>query len=211
MSDYREVIRNSKLFENIKTSLASEVSTIRCLALGSPSESKNAKYQLALLLELQSLFKANVSIYDPIFNDQDKEILKDFTIEEKFTGDSSQTLYFLPHASLELTEEILNTYKPKYFLANDIIAHTDRLTKKKLADTFPTISILVHLLGDNEKSNDGFTPVVAVSRKKFKEPVIEYNIDSVYFDKVKIYRYVQNSKTDPWGTAFTDLAYHYIS
>lgn len=210
--EYRDTIRQSDLYEDIKKSLDCEITTIRCLALGSPSESKNAKYQLALLLELQDLFDAKVSVYDPIFNDKDKELLDGFTIEEEFTSDSEKTLYFLPHASLELTEHILNINKPKYFLANDVVTHTDRLTKKKLADMYPSLSILVHLLEDNstvKKPSDGFTTVSR--RKKFKEPVIDYNIESVYFDKVQIHRYLHNSKQAPWGTSFTDLAYHYIT
>lgn len=136
--DYGQIIRTSKLFQDISLSLENiEISTIRCLALGSPSESKNARFQLALLIELQQLLDAEVSLYDPIFNEKDNEILKDFTIEKEFTSDSSKTLYFLPHASLELTEEVLNTNQPKYFLANDVIAHTDRLTKKNLQTTTP--------------------------------------------------------------------------
>ncbi|RCK64787.1 SRR1-like protein BER1 [Candida viswanathii] len=180
--EYRETVRESKLYEDIKTTLdCDNVSTIRCLALGSPSESKNAKYQLALLLELQDLFDAKVSVYDPVFNEKDRDLLEGFTMEEEFDGDSDTTLYFLPHASLELTEEILNKNKPKFFLANDVVTHTDRLTKKKLANMYPTLSILVHLLDDTARANDGFTTVSR--RKKFKEPVIDYNVDSVYFDK----------------------------
>ena len=181
--EYREIIKQSKLYKDIKESLPDEISIIRCLALGSPSESKNAKYQLALLLELQDLFDAKISIYDPVFNEKDKELLKEFKIEDEFISDSNTTLYFLPHASLELTEDIINNNKTKYFLANDMITHTDRLTKRKLADTYPTLSILVHLLDTpTKKENDGFTTVSR--RKKFKEPIIEYNIDSVYFNKV---------------------------
>lgn len=205
--DYGQIIRTSKLFQDISLSLENiEISTIRCLALGSPSESKNARFQLALLIELQQLLDAEVSLYDPIFNEKDNEILKDFTIEKEFTSDSSKTLYFLPHASLELTEEVLNTNQPKYFLANDVIAHTDRLTKK-------TCRQLPHPFYNcassrENKVDDGFT---RVSRKRFKEPVITYDIDSVYFDKVQISRYLHTNKNDAWGTSFTDLAYHYIS
>ena len=95
--DYGQIIRTSKLFQDISLSLENiEISTIRCLALGSPSESKNARFQLALLIELQQLLDAEVSLYDPIFNEKDNEILKDFTIEKEFTSDSSKTLYFLP-------------------------------------------------------------------------------------------------------------------
>ena len=39
--DYGQIIRTSKLFQDISLSLENiEISTIRCLALGSPSESK---------------------------------------------------------------------------------------------------------------------------------------------------------------------------
>ena len=63
--DYGQIIRTSKLFQDISLSLENiEISTIRCLALGSPSESKNARFQLALLIELQQLLDAEVSLYD---------------------------------------------------------------------------------------------------------------------------------------------------
>ena len=48
--DYGQIIRTSKLFQDISLSLENiEISTIRCLALGSPSD-KNARFQLALLI-----------------------------------------------------------------------------------------------------------------------------------------------------------------
>ena len=127
--DYGQIIRTSKLFQDISLSLENiEISTIRCLALGSPSESKNARFQLALLIELQQLLDAEVSLYDPIFNEKIMRYSK--TLQSRKNSPAiALNLIFSPHASLELTEEVLNTNQPKYFFANDVIAHTDRLTK----------------------------------------------------------------------------------
>ncbi|KAI5956601.1 hypothetical protein KGF54_001076 [Candida jiufengensis] len=209
---YRNDIRDSKFFTEIKESLNDyKFNRIRCLALGSITDNSNSRYQYALLLELIDYFEIKiemVSIYDPIFNDKDKEILRDFEIEENFSHPKDEsTLFYIPHLPLEIMEQIVQKEQPVYFIGNDIISHTDRLSKQKLNDLYPSMSIMVNLLND-KSNNDGFTKIIK-NRKQFKEPEIEYDSNSVYFKKVEIIRYIYNfNKNDIWGTSFSDIAFH---
>lgn len=60
--------------QQITTSQSCLITGLRCLALGSPTESPIAMYQLALLqliLELLKLPAEAVSMYDPVFSDAD--------------------------------------------------------------------------------------------------------------------------------------------
>ncbi|CAI5760077.1 unnamed protein product [Candida verbasci] len=209
---YRKTLIESELVTEILRCLHGlEFDCIRCLALGSPSESLAAQYQLALLLILQEHLTAKISIYDPILNEKDREILKDMEIEEKYDN-KSNTLYFLPHAPLTLMENLLNMDHPTYLLCNDVITHTDRLTKRKLNEKYPYLSCAVYLLGDNQ-SKDGFTPVVnkRKNRQKFIEPEINYPIDEIYFKHISISRFENTKKNDAWGNSFTDLAFHRLT
>ncbi|KAG5418656.1 hypothetical protein I9W82_004184 [Candida metapsilosis] len=207
VEENRKVIQKSKFFNELKESIDVPFERIRCLALGSPSQSSDARYQYALLLELIDWLKiSDVSIYDPVFTEEDKELLKEYRVEEEYNlPQDEHTLFYIPHLPLEVMETVVNTEKPVYFLGNDAIAHTDRLTKKKLAEMYPSMAIMVKLQGS--ELDDGFTKVK--SRKKFKEPEIVYNFESVYFSKVEIVRYKHNfDKNDPWGNSFSDLALH---
>ncbi|ODV81562.1 uncharacterized protein CANTADRAFT_24464 [Suhomyces tanzawaensis NRRL Y-17324] len=198
-----------------------KVSRIRCLALGSPVGSKNALYQLAFLAELASFLGINeVSVYDPVFTKTDIYLLENhlkYSVTKGGFGkvQDLETLYFMPHAPLELTQVLLDSEKPLYFLGNDILAHTDRYTKAKLHDKYETISLLVHLSEDKpkEKSADDFTPVSRRKKKKnvFVEPEINYDYTNSYLGKLQMTRYKESFKKDSdWGNSFSDLALHVI-
>lgn len=209
ITENRDVIRKSEFFNEIKSSIDVPFTRIRCLALGSPSQSSDARYQYALLLELIDLLGVKeVSLYDPVFTEEDKQLFGGYKVEETFNQPQDKTvLFYIPHLPLEVMEQVVNNEKPVYFLGNDVIAHTDRLTKKKLAELYPSMAIMVQYL-DKGKFDDGFTKVTK-SRKKYKEPEITYDFNSVYFNNVKIIRYLHNfNKSDPWGNSFSDLALH---
>lgn len=214
-----------------------DISHIICLALGSPELSSAARYQLALLKKLVEGFElspSKVFLYDPVFTDTDKQVITSLgyhleslelavklcleepstTKEETETTETNvedkttpRILYFLPHASLELTEEVLSRYHARYLLANDAIAHTDRLTTRKLYDNYRTLSYLV-LLTDQSSVETQFQTVKKKRRQKtnvFVEPKLDFSADNMYFNSTTIKRLPTEG---PWGNAFTDLALH---
>lgn len=231
LSQYQTIIKDSNLFAET-TDIVNDLSfsQIRCIALGSPSDSKSALYQLAYLLEIASNLNVeheNISIYDPIFNDEDELLLTkhlNFKIESKPTNlKVDKTLFFLPHAGLDITESLINEYEPIWLLSNDLISHTDRFSKQKLHDQYKTISLLVHILLKDipkkeveNKKDDGFTTVKKTKKKNknnnqkyiYQEPIIDYNFDVAYFSNIKLTRF---EKTEgPWENAFTDLSFQCI-
>ena len=224
LSKYESIMAESTLFkETIKILQYRSITHIRCLALGSPSDSNAALYQLAFLTQVCRDFDvnpSNVSLYDPVFNELDNQFLTNvtnFKISEKDTFVGLKTLYFLPHASLELTEQVLNDSKPSFLLANDIISHTDRLTKKKIHDTYRTISLLIKVLENTKiapKESDDFISVTLKKKKNrnkkpvFKEPEIEYDYANCYFKTAELAR-IENVQ-GVWGSSFSDIAFHHI-
>lgn len=224
-SKYETIIAESKLFTETFEILKDHTFThVRCLALGSPSDSNAALYQLAYLTQICRHFDielSNISLYDPIFNEIDKQFLAtmikaEITKKDEFIG--LNTLYFLPHASLELTDQILHESKPSFLLGNNIISHTDRLTKRKIHDKYRTISLLIKVLETTKitpKDNDNFISVTAKKKKNrnkkpvFKEPEIEYNYDDCYFKSAKLTR-IENVQ-GVWGSSFSDIAFHSVT
>lgn len=210
---HSELLESTILNETLSLIKQYGFTRIRCLALGSPSESKNAMYQLAYLKEVVDVLAIDdVSLYDPVFNPVDKELFRtmNYAVEELYTPtDQLKTLYFLPHAPLELTEVLLNQDNPLFLLANDLVSHTDRLTKMKLHQTYKTISLLVHLQHDVAVVSD-FIPVSKKKRNKkivYQQPEIVYDLLESYFEKIKISRF----QVDGWDNSFSDLAFHVIT
>lgn len=155
LTAFRETLRKSPLLESIFLSLKNRPFTaIRCLALGSPSDSPASVYQLAYLLEIAGHFeipKDAVSLYDPVFAAADNALFDHYglLVEETHTP-RENTLYFLPHAPLDLTESLILEREPLLVLANDMVAHTERMSKKKLHDQYRHLSLLVHLVEEKE-------------------------------------------------------------
>ncbi|KAH3682787.1 hypothetical protein WICPIJ_006246 [Wickerhamomyces pijperi] len=206
---YQETVRSSQLYHYIQTTIAKQVinqpfakkiTKIRCLALGSPSQDHAAMYQLALLVILQKYLQVSdrdVSIYDPVFDEMDKELMGNsddpslgYTIEEQYSqkedkSNNDITLYFLPHAPLSLTNVIISQNEPLLLLSNNIITHVDRLTKCQLFEKYPLISKFVTLVKEEnvelkeeteaqlkeskeEKEGDGFETFHTNKRKANK-------------------------------------------
>ncbi|KAJ4496803.1 SRR1-domain-containing protein [Lentinula lateritia] len=94
---------------------------VTCLGLGSPETSDNARAQLAFLLKVCDALNidcARISIYDPVFTDEDKSLLRqlgmcvldcgsDTTDTCNITTDEEPTILFMPHCDLALYESVL--------------------------------------------------------------------------------------------------------
>lgn len=248
LESYEAIIRPSEMFSELCKTLdiyKENINKIRCLAIGSFTEDFQAGYQLALLLELVKYLDKNdksvhVSIYDPVFNNQDKQYIKDnvkgWTIEENMDEtnlDSASTLFFLPHAPLDLTEDILKNEKPRYLLANNVIQHTDRYTKAQLYEKYPILGKLVHFsekkfretkspTNTDDNTNDDFTTFLSKkkrnrnSKSKYKlvEAKIDYDSIITNFSDCQILTTFENGKMlkdMPWINSFSDLSMHLIS
>lgn len=232
----RENVKNSIMFKELSEKLQTylkDVEKIRCLAIGSFNGDHQARYQLALLLEIIDLVscdKSAVSIYDPVFNDEDIKFIQDegWSLEENVSvaKDYCQdTLFFLPHAPLDLTEKILADEKPKFWLANHIVIHTDRYTKVQLHDAYPMISKLVHVCEQNQTTQSTasdeqeFTTFVPKRKRrynnkyKYKEPEIEYSSIKTYFKECIVVTDFNKGallRKQPWVNSFSDLAFQLI-
>lgn len=252
LNECRETVKESSMFQDLISQLqpiVKSVSAIRCLAIGSFVDDFPARYQLALLLEIVEYIKSFnevdktlVSIFDPVFNDEDKRFIQElgstWTIDEELPSknfNNESTFYFLPHAPLDLTENVLIKEMPKYYLANNIIQHTDRYTASQLHEKYPVISKLVHLIQKNEReiakdtepnrvdaATDGFTTFVSKRNRKnkksnkyiFKEPPIDYSAIKTYFNEAKVVTDFNNGehlKDKPWVNSFSDLSFHIIN
>jgi len=109
------LVKSSSYFEQVVkavSSLERPLQTIVCLALGKFSESLLSRFQLAFLLLLREKLKIPVEICDPAFTQLELSMLKDFRlfIIPNTRGSfplSRPTLFFLPHSSHQLTNNVL--------------------------------------------------------------------------------------------------------
>lgn len=232
----RHVIKSSSMFHDLCGALepyGAKIDRIRCLAIGGFHETFPARYQLALLLELVDYLAHDgnllVSIYDPVFSDDDKAYItakgQQWTIDENspWRDESDSTLFFLPHAPLDLSEVIVASEKPKLWLANNVIQHSDRYTKLQLHEKYPLMSKLVNCLSLRQQppsqTEDQFAVFVSKKSKKkraknrFQEPEINYADVCSYFSECKVLTDFDNGillKEQPWVNSFSDLTLHLI-
>lgn len=224
---YEDIVENALIFqESIDALKALPFTHIRCLALGSPTESIPSLYQLAYLNQICCHLKMDkklVSLYDPIFTDVDIQLLTKnipYLVSEKTNSSSEMTLYFLPHATLELTEQVLAELRPRWLLGNDITAHSIRFPRLRLHEKYRTVSLLANLLEKNSGNeenkkgkDDGFKEQTTKSRRRKQRhqhrlPEINFDYSNCYFSDASI-----KTLTDtdgPWGNAFSSLSLHWL-
>ncbi|KAL3277205.1 hypothetical protein HHI36_012555 [Cryptolaemus montrouzieri] len=87
---------------------------IICLGLGKVAWFVRCKYQLAFLLCLRDIYEIEVKVFDPVFIEDDHFILNHFNItvltenlEGKYKTDKNSTIFFLPHCSQQLSNNII--------------------------------------------------------------------------------------------------------
>lgn len=244
LASYRKVIRGSTLISQIRASLGNEpgFSVIRCLALGSPTASRSALFQLALLIEVASIYKVrSVSVYDPVFCNADRALLErlHYDISETLENAASDCLFFLPHADLELTEEVLMRHEPHWLLSNNILHHTERMPRYRVHEKFRTISLLLERIersqttaneahlgeADEKKHQKSEIPAVLVDgfvaaptgRKKGRKhnvyvpPPIEFNFEDCCHESALVVPLDDGGSKYEWGNAFSSLATHLIT
>ncbi|KAJ4479214.1 SRR1-domain-containing protein [Lentinula aciculospora] len=93
--------------------------TVTCLGLGSPETSDNARAQLAFLLKTCDCFNiqnyTKISIYDPVFTEEDKLLFVQLGIcvmdpreTHQFNATVEEpTILYMPHCDLALYEDVL--------------------------------------------------------------------------------------------------------
>lgn len=90
-----------------------EIKEIICLGLGRIGECVVSRYQLGLLLCLRDVFNVKVSIFDPVFTERERLILKELNcvcltenLEGKYLVDKT-TLFYLPHCPKQLSNNLI--------------------------------------------------------------------------------------------------------
>ncbi|GMM38635.1 Ber1 protein [Saccharomycopsis crataegensis] len=137
---------------------------IRSLALGSMSSEISPKFQMALLLLIkEQLNVKRISLYDPEFNDLDRELMTkeyDMTVDEidPFSKENNENvIYYLPHIPLEVLEGLIAEKHPSYMICNNIEKHLSRFTVNEIITKFPELSLVYFKLEPDV--NDEFTVV----------------------------------------------------
>ncbi|KAF8738526.1 hypothetical protein AX14_011177 [Amanita brunnescens Koide BX004] len=133
-----------------------------CLGLGSPSSSQNARVQLAFLLEICDhllIERRRISIYDPIFSEEDLSLLHDLELTVLSTNENglypvnAPTIVYMPHCDMELYENLLSAnWKPQIdalkllFIANQLSDYIVNNPLQVLKDKAPYLVNIVPLL-----------------------------------------------------------------
>jgi len=131
---------------------------VLCLGLGSPSSSRDARAQLALLgclcasLDIDS---ADISMYDPVFTEADRQLLQTLGIRclDHIQGAEHSldrpTMLYMPHCDLKLYEMVIRANWTLdglcniVFLANRFSDYVDNNAASKLEKESPCLLRLV--------------------------------------------------------------------
>ncbi|KAG8932350.1 hypothetical protein FRC02_001282 [Tulasnella sp. 418] len=136
-----------------------------CLGLGSPTASVNAREQLLLFMELLKHFHIDshaVTVYDPVFSEEDRKGLKElgFEISEenkkgRYPVDE-RTLVYMPHCGKRLYENLYRANWSKIQLSslvlvgNDLQGYEEGTPKAKFEAQTPCLArILPYLQARN--------------------------------------------------------------
>jgi hypothetical protein len=190
LQERKEELRNSQFWKKLVESLdsyACTVNFIRCLALGQPTSilaNGNAMYQLALLLLLTEYFNVtvkNVSVWDPVLDDVDRQLFAKIGVDvtEHTLNGSSRLLYYMPHAPLSLINAILeqsDLHKQALIIGNHLMSYDTKMPSQSLSEKYPFINAVIR----DVEANAGRWSV----------------------------REIPTSKGDAWFAAVNDLAIH---
>ncbi|KAG2349582.1 hypothetical protein BDR05DRAFT_955459 [Suillus weaverae] len=119
---------------------------VLCLGLGSPSSSREARAQLAFLINSCTILEigsSNVSVYDPVFTDADRALFQSFGMRCLPDTDGKHavkrpTILYMPHCDLKLYENIIGANWSEeqlgriIFVANRFSDYTDNHPQSKL-------------------------------------------------------------------------------
>ncbi|KAJ7109211.1 SRR1-domain-containing protein [Mycena epipterygia] len=161
--------RCQQLLQDHLTAHSVSCSQILCLGLGSPSSSPNSRAQLAFLLEIcesMDIEHANVSVYDPVFSDEDRALFQELEIsvsaenkasvlgEGRYSLDSP-TILWMPHCDLELYENVLRANWSReqlpyvILISNRLGDYVDSNPKHKLETRAPCLLRLESVMDCN--------------------------------------------------------------
>ncbi|KAI0637181.1 SRR1-domain-containing protein [Trametes polyzona] len=130
---------------------------VLCLGLGSPASSRDARAQLAFLLAAcddLSIDRMNVSVYDPVFAEEDLRLLTELGLsplpEHRQANYElrSPTIAFMPHCDLHLYESLLREnwssagLRNILLIANRLSEYTENIPSRKLASEHPCVARL---------------------------------------------------------------------
>ncbi|CAG9762395.1 unnamed protein product [Ceutorhynchus assimilis] len=122
VSEAKQELLSTDIFQSVSALLKEalthldnpKVGKIITLGLGQITDLTVPRYQLALLLCLQDLLEAKIIAFDPIFNENDKELLTNFgikvenlNVEAKHKVNTETILFYLPHCPKQLTNNLL--------------------------------------------------------------------------------------------------------
>ncbi|RPD65925.1 hypothetical protein L226DRAFT_530050 [Lentinus tigrinus ALCF2SS1-7] len=134
---------------------------VLCLGLGSPSSSRDARAQLALLLAACDDLRIDhtkVSVFDPVFAEQDLQLLAQHGLipfpENRMARHvlKSPTIAFMPHCDLHLYENLLRENWSKaqlpnvLLIANRLSEYAESIPARKLAAEHPCVARLAPYL-----------------------------------------------------------------
>lgn len=223
---YEQAVRSSSLWQDqIQPLLAGLDGDVRvvCLGLGSPTESKQAMYQLALM----KCISEKGRVWDPVLTAADLQLIEQagYTVSETLgdgetSGETSgDTVYYLPHFPIDEMEKFLHEAKPRLLLGNDLTEYTVKLSDEKYYQQYPLCSLVTQLINRNSadkvtqdgSDGEGFSIVKSRKSKRKNRDVkpaqpVQYNFDLLFADKVKFQK-ITCKDHSKYLNSFTDLAY----
>lgn len=221
-----EVVRKSLFYKEVVEQLAEsdiKYTKVRCIALGSITEEPLLLYQYLFLVLLVELLSVDVvTLWDPVFNDTDREIFtsRNHKVSEK-TDSSKDTFYFMPHIPIEVFDDILANEKPTAMLTNNISLYSTKWSDLDLYSKFKYIALLMNSC-DIQKIDtctdsveNGFQIASGKkkrrNRNKYVPQKVVYDYQGCYFDTCTTFGLVSSKDlTSTYGTSFSDMSLYHL-
>ncbi|VVT51083.1 uncharacterized protein SAPINGB_P002978 [Magnusiomyces paraingens] len=175
------------------------ISIVRCLALGSPTDSHNAMYQLALLgllLNHLGLPSSSVSCWDPVFTPADLKLFDrlGYTVSQTDPEEpqiakpnTSATLYYVIHSPPLLTEKVLARANESSLrtvvIGNNLTTYTNHHSDAELSEKYPVLFKAIEDVDGNEESKYWEFRVIPDKLSKNEAWMTAVNDLAVYWEK----------------------------
>jgi len=155
------------------TALSWTSPNVLCLGLGSPCTSRDSRNQLAFLLHITERFHikhGRVSIYDPVFTEEDVALLTELELcrltdnQHGLYPVEGPTIVFMPHCEVDLYEDFLRAnwtlerISNILLVANQLDDYVLANPSHRLNAKFPCISRLAPHLVSRPLPPSGFNP-----------------------------------------------------
>ncbi|KAK9470419.1 uncharacterized protein V1510DRAFT_423049 [Dipodascopsis tothii] len=144
----------TKMLASVAATIGGQkISSLRCLALGRPSEIDISRFQMAILFLLADRLdvpRSGITLWDPDFVEGDLAVFArlDLAVVKDIDLDPASTLFYVPHGPIFLMDQLMSI-SARWILGNDIIQYENKLAED-VNTKYPSLKHAIALARAND-------------------------------------------------------------